>query len=305
MRSSFWLHISKGGLANSDSGAPRRIGEADFDIISYNTLDLALREAEAIKVIDEIISGFPSMASLPICYYINHSRLLNAILGFCNIHPSKWVSVKDALGMLHAGQSNWVKIRALLRAPAIGVAATSVEELTRFDFQDTCDRAISRLRQLLRSKNIESLESTFAHIEALVKYLSNYKVTRKVLIFPLSSVNESFYRGHISFQCIFDTPKKEVFAAGGRYDELIKSQISGYQPNLVRQPHAVGFGFNWERLCTSTARYQKSHVKAKAKKRTGHWALDLRTRTRCDVLIDSADPTMLQSAGVEIVQELW
>lgn len=100
-------------------GAPRRIGEANFNIVSYGAVDLALREAEAIKVVDEVANNFPSMSSLPMCYYINHSKLFNAILGFCNIHPSKWALVKDLLGTLHGGQSNWSKLRANLRSPAM------------------------------------------------------------------------------------------------------------------------------------------------------------------------------------------
>ena len=201
-----------------NGGAPRRIGEADFDIISYNSRDLGLREAEVIKVIDEIVDSFPSVASLPICYHINHSTLFNAILGYCKIHPSQWALVKDLLGTLQAGQTNWSKIRDTLRAPAIGVTATSIEELMRFDFRETNDKAVARLRGLLSSKSVETLEALFTHMEALTTYLKHYKVSRKVFLSPLSSINESFYRGHVFFQCIFDTPKREVF---GMYIALV------------------------------------------------------------------------------------
>ena len=178
------------------------------------------------------------MASLPMCYYINHSSLFNAILAFCKIHPSKWAPVKDILGTLQGGHTNWSKIRATLRGQNVGVAATSVEELMRFDFQDTYDKAVPKLKSLLSNA---ALDYVFGHMKNLTAYLKAYGVSRKVIISPLSSVNESFYRGHVSFQCIFDTPKKEVFAAGGRYDQLIKAHIQGPMPKSARgQPRAVG-----------------------------------------------------------------
>ena len=284
-------------------GAPRRISEADFDIISYDSLDSALREAEVVKVVDEIINGFPSMASLPMCYYINHSTLSNAILAFCKIHPSKWALVKDSLGQLHGSDINWSKVKALLRTPAIGVAATSVEELMRFDFRDLPEKAIPKLRALL---NNETLESIFTHIKDFTCYLKNYKVSRKIFISPLSSVNETFYDSHLFFQCIFDTPKKEIFAAGGRYDQLIKTQMHGYQPRFAyRQPRAVGFSFNWERLCASMARYQKANAKAKSRKKANAEPPDLRLSNRCEVLVDSPDRKILLSTGLDVIQGLW
>ena len=281
-------------------GAPRRISEADFDIISYDSLDSALREAEVVKVVDEIIDNFASMGSLTMCYYINHSKLFDAILVFCKIHPSKWALVKDSLGQLHGSQINWSKVKALLRAPAIGIAATSIEDLMRFDFRDHPEKAIPKLRGLLNDET--SLESIFTHFMDFTYYLKNYKVSRKVFISPLSSVNESFYNNHLFFQCIFDTPRKEIFAAGGRYDQLIKTQIQGYQPRFAR---AVGFSFNWERLCASMARYQRANAKAKSRKKANAEPLDLRLPSRCEVLVDSPDRKILESTGLDVIQGLW
>ena len=288
---------------NVDGSSPRRISEADFDIVSYDSLDPAIREAEVMKTVDEIINEFPSMASIPMVYYINHSRVFNAILAYCKVHPSKWATVKDTLGTLQGGQSNWSKIRATLRNPAIGVAATSVEELMRFDFRESYDKAIPRLRALL---NDEALEPVFSHVKNLTIYLRGYGLSRKVFVSPLSSVNENFYRGHLFFQCIFDTPKKEVFAAGGRYDHLIRSQTSGYQPKLARaEPRAVGFNFNWERLWMSMARYHKANAKVRPRKKGNVEALNIRIPSRCEVLVDSSDREILQSAGLDIIQGLW
>ena len=51
-------------------------GEVDFDIVSTDTLDLALKEAEVIKVLDEIVTTFPSLSSTQMCFHLGHSQLL-------------------------------------------------------------------------------------------------------------------------------------------------------------------------------------------------------------------------------------
>ena len=279
-------------------GHPKAHGEVDFDIISYDNLDLALREAEVIKIVDEIIDAFPSMASIQMCYHINHSRLLDAILTFCDIDPSKRTPVKETISRLNIGQWNWAKIRNELRAPSIAVAATSLEELMRFNFRDTFDKAIPRLRSILQET--ADLETTFSHLHAVTIYLERFGVKRKVFINPLSSYNEKFYRGNLLFQCLYDNKKRDVFAAGGRYDRLI-------QENRLKSTkddrHAVGFNLNWQGLCISMTRYLKSAVKSKAKKKEefdASW-----TPRRCDVLIDSFDLDLLRTTGVKVAQELW
>ena len=279
-------------------GHPKAHGEVDFDIPSYDNLDLALREAEVIKVVDEVIDAFPSMASIQMCYHINHSRLLDAILVFCEIDPAKRNLVKETISRLNIGQWNWTKIRNELRAPSIAIAATSLEELLRFDFRDTFDKAIPKLRSILQET--ADLETTFSHLHAVTVYLRRFHLKRKVFINPLSSYNEKFYRGNLLFQCLYDNKKRDVFAAGGRYDRLIQEHR---QKSIKDDRHAVGFNLSWQGLCTSMARYLKSTGKAKVKKRDevdASWM-----PRRCDVLIDSFDLDLLRTSGVKIAQELW
>lgn len=281
-------------------GHPRTHGEVDFDLVSYDSLDLALREAEVMKVIDEVIDAFPSMVSVQMCYHLNHSKLLDAILAFCDIDQSKWSSVKEIISRLNIGQWTWAKIRNELRAPSIAIAATSLEELVRFDFRDTVDEAIPKIRSILPSS--ADLGLAFLHLEAVTVYLARFNVKRKIYINPLSSHNEKFYRGNLLFQCIYDNRKRDVFAAGGRYDKLVQD----HQPTSTKDSrHAVGFNLNWQGLCTSMARYQKALVNSKSKKRVSHEFDTFWNPRRCDILVDSFDSELLRSTGVEIVQELW
>jgi len=116
---------------------PRTHREVDFDIVSYNTLDLALKEAEVIKVLDEIIEEFPPLRSANMCFLVNHSDLLQIVMEFCRITPSQIPHAKEVISKLNVGKWTMQKIRSELRSPAIGVASTSLDDLARFDFKGT------------------------------------------------------------------------------------------------------------------------------------------------------------------------
>lgn len=116
-------------------GQPQSFGEVDFDIVSLDTLDLALKEAEVIKVLDEIVLSFPSLAATTMCFHLNHSDLLRLIFDFCRIEPAIRTAVSDTLSKLNIQSWSWQTIRTELRSPLIGVSATSVDDLQRFDFR--------------------------------------------------------------------------------------------------------------------------------------------------------------------------
>ncbi|KAL9026896.1 MAG: hypothetical protein Q9196_004508 [Gyalolechia fulgens] len=297
-------------------GHPRMVGEVDFDIVSYNSLDLALREAEVIKVLDEIVDEFPSMAAVQMCYHINHSVILDAVLDACDIPSSKKTAVKEIISRLHTGEHTWSTIRSELRNPPVSVPATSVEELITFDFRDTYDKALSRLRSKIHVTL--DMESTFSHLEAVAIYLGRFNVKRRVYVSPLGSYNEKFYRGNILFQCVYDSKKKNVFAAGGRYDGLIKehqlvqnpspmlAQRSGGSRGIIANCHAVGFNLSWQDLHRSMGRYHRSSMKRtpRAKKEQESNVSWPQVR-RCDVLVDSFDKNLLRTTGLTVIQELW
>ena len=280
---------------------PKIFGEANFDIVSENSLNLALREAEALKVIDEILDAFPNLASVQMCYHINHAQLLDAILRFCDIETSKWPAVKETISKLHTSEWTWAKVRHELRGPSIAVAATSLDELERFDFRDPLEKAVTRIRSII--KETADLESAFAHMQAVVNYLVRFNVKRKVYLNPLSSYNEHFYRGNLLFQCLYDQKKRSVLAAGGRYDRL----ISDHQVITSRKHHvyAVGFQLAWSGLCADMVSYLRRGTKSKAKRKSQSLTSLAWSKRRCDVLIDSFDQDLLDWVCVDILHELW
>ncbi|GKZ37068.1 hypothetical protein AbraIFM66950_008458 [Aspergillus brasiliensis] len=285
-------------------GEPRTHKEVDFDIVSHNTLDLALKEAEVIKVLDEIIEEFPPLRSSPMCFVINHSDLLQIIMEFCRITPSQIPRVKEVISKLNVGKWTMQKIRSELRSPAIGVASTSLDDLARFDFRDSPKKVQKELRAIMQGTIFaERLAPIFARINLLVAYLQNFDVKRKVYMNPLGSLNDKFFRGSILFQCVFDSKRRDVFAAGGRYDYLVQE----FRPKVLAsrsQTHAVGFNLSWDRLSSAMLEYLGTPAKTPAKGFDMETGAFWKTR-RCDVLVASFDQTVLRTLGIKIVQELW
>lgn len=124
----------------------------------------------------------------------------------------------------------------------------------------------------------------FTHLRSVVNYVSNFGVKRKVYINPLGTFNDEFYRGGLMFQCVIDSQRRAVFAAGGRYDSLIR-ECKPKLPNQGDTAHAVGFNLAWDSLYKSMVRYQKNFSKALLKKGedeyTGIWA---RRRRVCQLV---------------------
>jgi eukaryotic translation initiation factor 2-alpha kinase 4 len=113
----------------------------------------------------------------------------------------------------------------------------------------------------------DRLPPIFARIKSLVSFINGFDVKRKIYVNPLASLNDKFFRGSILFQCLFDGKRRDVFAAGGRYDKLIQE----FSPKLLysrSQAHAVGFNLSWDRLSSSMI----DHIKNSAKTFTKHEA---------------------------------
>lgn len=88
---------------------------------------------------------------------------------------------------------------------------------------------------------------TIAHLKEVTDYTKRFGVGTKVYVNPLNSLKEAFYAGGILFSCLYDKKMRDVFAAGGRYDSLIRE----HRPRIGSQfgeRHAVGFSLAWERL---------------------------------------------------------
>lgn len=172
---------------------------------------------------------------------------------------------------------------------------------------DTPSKAFSKLKNIFDgTDNYQKASSTLAHLKEVYEYCKRLGISRKIYVSPLSSINEASFSGGILFACLYDQKVKDVFAAGGRYDSLIKE----YRPKIgerhFQERHAVGFSLNWEKqLAQSMTKPMPKHTgKAFLKKAEEETQSIFRAR-RCDVLVASFDPAILRSEGIELLQTLW
>ncbi|KAH8198770.1 hypothetical protein TruAng_007045 [Truncatella angustata] len=277
-------------------GQPDVFGEVGFDMMSTDTLDLALKEAEVLKVLDEVVDAFPSLSQM--CFHVGHSDLLQLIFDFCDVDRSVRKAAAEILSKLNIHTFTWQKIRAELRLS--GLTVTSIDELQRFDFRDTPTKAFSKLKNVLEgSKMYDRAQPTISHLREVISFAKRLGVHSKIYITPLSSFREDFFKEGMLFQCVYDKKFKDVFAVGGRYDSLIKE----HRPrvgNQSQQPHAVGFSLAWEKL----ARIPRAAGKAFLKKTEVEHQGMFNTK-RCDALVASFDSGILRTDAVEILQTLW
>lgn len=282
-------------------GEPKQIGEIDFDIVSYSSSDLALKEAETIKVLDEVIQECPPLKASTLCFQINHSDLLNLVLDFCKIKETQALAVKEAISRLNTGNWSWELIRNELQA-STSISSASLEDLMRFNFRGDLDSVRQKIEGIFGSSDyLDRLGSIFTRIETVIAYLRRFQIKTKIYVYPLSSYNEKFYRGSILFQCLLEGKRKSLLAVGGRYDSLIAEHAI---PTSIEKPRAVGFHLPWDELNSLMVPDQKRAAKKFLKTEAVDSGFNWRP-SRCDVLVTSFDPTILRTTGVEVVQQLW
>ncbi|KAK6071697.1 hypothetical protein SCUP234_09618 [Seiridium cupressi] len=279
-----------------NGGQPSMFGEVGFDIVSTDTLDLALKEAEVLKVLDEIVDAFPSLNQM--CFHVGHSDLLQLIFDFCDVDHSCRKAAAEVLSKLNIHIWTWQKIRAELRVA--GLSVTSIDELQRFDFRDTPTKAFSKLKNMLEGSDVfQRAQLATTHLREVIGFAKRLGVHSKVYINPLSSFREDFFVGGMLFQCVYDKKFKDVFAVGGRYDSLIKE----HQPrmgNQSHQRHAVGFSLAWEKLAMIPRAAGKAFLRKAEAEPHGMF-----NTKRCDVLVASFDTGILRTEGIELLQTLW
>lgn len=104
----------------------------------------------------------------------------------------------------------------------------------------------------------------------MIDYTKRFGVHSKIYINPLSSLNEKFCKGGVIFSCLFDRKVRDVFAAGGRYDSLVKEHRhkTGDQ---AEARHAVGFNLAWEKMARLPKPSAKGFLKKAEEDLTGIW----------------------------------
>jgi translation initiation factor 2-alpha kinase 4 len=252
---------------------------------------------------DEIVAGIPGISVSHVAFHLNHWNLLELILEFCGVKQSVRPQVKDILSELNIQNQTWFKLAKELRAQPIGLSPTALHVLAQFDFRDTPDNALAKIQALLGNSDCASrMEPIAAHIQKVVSYAKEIGVRSRMFVCPFSCAKHKFYQSGLMFQCIMNAKGRAVFAAGGRYDQLIVQ----HQPaGLTELSHcyAVGMSFGFDRLLHLVAQLQ-SRTNQAQKINTKPEPVEDLTLRRCDILVAALDGSSL---GVvrRIIDCLW
>ncbi len=139
-------------------------------------------------------------------------------------------------------------------------------------YLDTPSKAFQKLKTLFEGTDkFERASSAIAHLRDVIEYSRRFGIKRKIYITPLGSLKEKFCKGGIVFSCIYDKKARDVFAAGGRYDSLIREHKhkSGSHGD---QRHAVGFNLAWEKLARLPKVTGKGSLKKTEDETNGLWS---------------------------------
>lgn len=160
--------------------------------------------------------------------------------------------------------------------------------------------AFSKLKDLFEGSDAFKKASPYlAHLRDVYEYAVLFGVKTKIFINPVQLIKEAFFKGALAYSCVSGGKSQAVFAAGGRYDSLIKDHLPPGD-RRSEQRHAVGFSLNWEILA-----YAGSKASGRAQKNVDEAKQGIFSTKRCDVLVASFDPSVLRSVGLEILQTLW
>ncbi|EDO18670.1 hypothetical protein Kpol_1055p25 [Vanderwaltozyma polyspora DSM 70294] len=286
---------------------PRKFGEIDFDIISQTSSDSPFHDAETIRIIDEILTVLPVFEKSNAFFIMNHADILDSVFNFANIDKAQRPIVSRILSQVGFARS-FKDIKNDLKTQ-LNISSTSLNDLELFDFKLDFDSAKNRLHKvMIDSPHLRKIDESLLYITKVLNFLKPFEVTRNVVISPLSNYNSAFYKGGIMYQAVYDDgTNRNLVAAGGRYDSLISyfARPSDEKSNIVQR--AVGFNLAWETIFGVGQNFFKLGGGSKLKKRNKYLkdtAVDWKPR-RCDVLISSFSNPLLNTIGVNILNQLW
>lgn len=274
----------------------------DWDIISSAADDSSLADAEVIAVMNETLDAFPLLYSNSnMIFIVSHGRLLDAILDHCRINGNRG-AVRAILSRLNIQDFAWPK--AKMELGSLYIPATSLEDLQTFDFRDEPEAAFQRMRLLFGAAKMESMEPLTSEITAIITYARRMGVNRKIMISPLSNLNGHLYRSGFMVQALLNARKKELFAAGGRYDALIRASESPGSKSMIATHCAAGFTLSWHKIVKALRVAQKKSSRYLRDEGERKQPIIV-TQRRVDVVVGGATPSVRHTAALDVLQQLW
>ncbi|KAK5827528.1 hypothetical protein F5H01DRAFT_98323 [Linnemannia elongata] len=303
---------------NTVGGQPQIVYEVDFDIV-HNTLNPMVTDAELIKVVDELLEEFPPFkATNGVFFLVNHTQVVEAIFDNCRIPSEIRPGVYTILGQLGRQYQHMSQVRNHLMS-VYHLPRSVLDELELFDRKGDFETVAKALEELITAEPMKTkLKDALGELRLLMMYCKTLGVRHKIVFSPLLMYNNQYYKGGMMFQAVDDAKRKNILAAGGRYDSLIQQ----FRHPVIGGPHrkvfAVGVNIAMQKIIGAMSQYQSEHFRyfvASNKSRgnsnggagSGHddeKSFGLWAPKRCDVYVASFGKVLLQER-LELVKELW
>ncbi|KAJ1593892.1 hypothetical protein NDA11_006353 [Ustilago hordei] len=276
-------------------GQPRAVLAASFDIVSPEKS--AAAEAEALALVEEVLDEIPGVASENWVIHINHEVMLSMILERI---PAKHHTAVLGVVALLAGSKTMQSARTQLLQ--LGLPRSTIEELEAFNLNDEVGAVHRRLERLFPLDQRTRLAKAVSQIQDVVATARFFGVQRKFLFSPLLAQSNSLYKGGVLFTVVRAGKRRDVVAAGGRYDSLLKHFAN---PSTASSAplHGVGVQMAVGKLTLGLSKYQEVQVAKLLSRTEEERSFGLYTPRRCDVYVAST-PGLLETR-MEICRELW
>ncbi|QRW14941.1 PEK/GCN2 kinase [Ceratobasidium sp. AG-Ba] len=277
----------------TNTGPPRAVKFAIFDIITPDTDEVAFAaaEAECMRVVDEILSIFPGTREQAIELHLTHDGLTKDLRRtLADIDPR-------AEDILSQSKSSFPQKRSHLGR--LGVPRNIIDMIEALvETYDNVEALLSRLEKVVIEENSKRTEALngLKHTITLARLMG---VKRKIVIAPwsLSMLNQADFSGGLVFEAK-GAKRTDIFARGGRYDPLITKFTV---PNRRTPIRATAAQISVDRIASELADYLSGSVKSlvKEERSFGYWS-----PSRCDVYVASFQQGLLHER-VELTKELW
>ncbi|GAC92821.1 hypothetical protein PHSY_000377 [Pseudozyma hubeiensis SY62] len=276
-------------------GQPRAVLAASFDIVSPEKS--AAAEAEALALVEEVLDEIPGIASEDWVIHINHEVVLSMILERV---PAKHHTAVLGVVALLAGAKTIQSARSQLLQ--LGLPRSTIEELEAFNLDDDVRAVHHRLERLFPLDQRTRLAKAVSQISDVVATARFFGVQRRFLFSPLLAQSSSLYKGGVLFTVVRAGKRRDVVAAGGRYDGLLKHFAN---PSAASSAplHGVGVQLAVGKLTLGLSKYQEVQVPKLLSRAEEERSFGLYTPRRCDVYVAST-PGLLETR-MEICRELW
>ncbi|KAJ1025843.1 hypothetical protein NDA16_002469 [Ustilago loliicola] len=276
-------------------GQPRAVLAASFDIVSPEKS--AAAEAEALALVEEVLDEIPGVASENWVIHINHEVILSMILERI---PAKHHTAVLGVVALLAGSKTIQSARTQLLQ--LGLPRSTIEELEAFNLNEEVGAVHRRLERLFLLDQRTRLAKAVSQIQDVVGTARFFGVQRKLLFSPLLAQSSSLYKGGVLFTVVRAGKRRDVVAAGGRYDVLLKHFAN---PSTASSAplHGVGVQMAVGKLTLGLSKYQEVQVPKLLSRTEEERSFGLYTPRRCDVYVAST-PGLLETR-MEICRELW